>query len=93
MKTRYNSSNYGNDLRITLKDAQNCSHSGQCDTDVIELLKKQYIKKQVKELNPAQLVKELTEYGAWDSEELSNHNDNILRWVWMSCCDIAEGRN
>ncbi len=90
MKTRYNYSNYGNDLRITLQDAIQCSHSGDCENDVLTLLKKRYIKKQVQTLCPIQLVKELSDYGAWDEIELSNHKQNIARWVWMSCSDISE---
>ena len=90
MKTRWNSSNYGNDLRITLPDAQACTHSGQCDDDVKALMQKPYIKKQLASLNKEQLRKELKEYGAWNEEELNNHEDNLMRWVWISAGDIAE---
>lgn len=90
MKTRYNSSNYGNDLKITLIDAESCTHSGQCDEDVKILMDKPYIKKQLKTLDRNQLVKELSEFGAWDEKELSNHEDNLMRWVWISAGDIVE---
>ncbi len=90
MKTRYNYSNYGNVLRITIQDAKLCSHSGDCENDVLTLLKKRYIKKQVQNICPIKLVKELSEYGAWDENELSDHNRNIIRWAWISCCDISE---
>ena len=91
MRTVYNTSNYGNDLRITKQDAKNCSHSGSCDLDVSELMKKTYIQKQLVKLDPIQLAKELKEYGAWDETELSNHQENLTRWLWISCCDITEG--
>ena len=93
MKTRYNSSNYGHDLRITLSDAYTCSHPGQCDDDVLRLMQKPYIKKQLKTLEPAKLAKELKEFGAWDTDELANHENNLMRWVWISCNDIVENKN
>lgn len=90
MKTLWNYSNYGNDIKLTRADAEYCSQSGDNSPAIIELLKKPYIKKQVKQLNPEKLAKELKEYGAWDSEELSNHSENIIRWLWISAGDIAE---
>ena len=90
MKTRWNNSNYGNDLRITLNDAKNCTHSGPCDADVKALMDKPYIKKQLKNLDTLFLKKELKEYGAWDEKELKNHEENLMRWVWISAGDIAE---
>jgi len=92
MRTVYNSSNYGNDLKITKQDAKNCSHSGSCDLDVSELMKKPYIKKQLAKLEPIQLAKELNEYGAWDETELKDHQKNLERWLWISCGDISEGK-
>jgi hypothetical protein len=90
MKTLWNYSNYGVDLRITRSDAQACTHSGPCDDDVKALMLKPYIKKQLGALNLEQLRKELKEYGAWDTAELSNHTDNLMRWLWLSCGDIIE---
>ena len=90
MKKLWNNSNYGNDIAITRADAINCSRSGDNSSAILDLLKKPYIKKQVETLNPEQLAKELKDYGAWDSEELKNHNENIIRWLWISCGDIVD---
>ena len=92
MKTLFNSSNYGNDLRLTRKDAQQCTHPGPCDNDVKQIMNKPYVAKQLKTLSPEQLVKELSEYGAWDDNQLSDHNENLMRWVWISAGDIIEGK-
>ena len=81
MKTRYNNSNYGNHLRLTFKDAKSCTHPGDCTEAVKYLMSKRYVKKQLKEINPIKLIKELGEYGAWDKEQLSVHSDNLERWV------------
>ena len=90
MKTLWNCSNYNNDIRITRQDAVKCSHSGDCESDIMELLQKPYIKKQVATLDREQLKKELSEYGAWNETELNDHNQNIIRWLWLSAADIIE---
>lgn len=92
MKTLLNSSNYGNDLKLTSRDAADCNHSGQCDDDVKAVMLKPYVKKQLDALDPSTLSKELSEYGAWDDTELANHTDNLMRWVWISAGDIDERR-
>lgn len=92
MKTLWNSSNYGNDLKLTRVDAQSCSHSGPCDDDVEILIAKPYVKKQLDKLDPEKLKRELAEYGAWDDTELSNHNDNLTKWVWISAGDITDNK-
>ena len=53
---------------------------------------KPYIKKQIKSIDPEQLKKELNDFGAWDEDELNNHEDNLMRWVWISAGDIVEGK-
>jgi hypothetical protein len=42
------------------------------------------------DIDPKTLAAELQEYGAWDSEELADHEDNIERIIWIAACDIAE---
>ena len=90
MRTKWNYSNYGNDLRLTTADAANCSHSGDCESDVMEVMNKPYIKKQLTSIDKNQLIKELSEYGAWDDSELQNHETNLMRWIWISAADIME---
>lgn len=91
MKTIWNASNYGNDLRLTRADVYACSHSGDCSDDVKRVLNKPYIKKQLAAIEPAQLAKELSEYGAWNETELQDHNANLERWVWISAGNISDG--
>ena len=90
MRTKWNYSNYGNDLRLTTADAIKCSHSGDCESDVKEVMQKAYIKKQLTSIDKNQLIKELSQYGAWDDNELQNHETNLIRWVWISAADIME---
>jgi len=62
-----------------------CSHSGQCDDDISHWLAKLDL-----DLDPDKLASELREYGAWDQDELSNHDDNLARILWSAACDLSE---
>ena len=79
-------------LRLTLDEAQSCSHPGQCDADIDYLLLSDGISAQVSTWDPETLRAELAEYGAWDwdEEELADHEENTRRMVWLACCDVAE---
>ncbi len=91
MKTYLNYGNYiGTELRLTRQDAESMSHCGDCSKDVLLCAKKPYIKKQLKLINKIQLAKELKEYGAWDETELLNHEENLIRWLWICANNITE---
>lgn len=93
MKAIWNYSNYGNDIRLTRRDAESMSHRGECLPDVLKAMEKPYIKKQLSSLNPASLAKELKEYGVWDEDELKDHNKNLIKWLWISACDVIDRIN
>lgn len=86
----WNSSNYGNDFQITKAQAAIGSHAGDCEGDIKYLRDVPAIRRQLAKLNPDKLRKELKEYGAWDEKELSDHDMNLTRWLWISCGDICE---
>lgn len=56
-----------------------CSHQGACDADVEHWAKRLPI-----DVDPALLRAELDEYGAWDDEELSDHDANVRRIIWLA---------
>jgi len=78
------------ELQITKNQALSCSHSGRCDDDVAALRLIPSIKRQLDKLKPELVAECLKEYGAWDAEELANHDANLDRLLWVACCDIAE---
>lgn len=82
--------NYSIHSQMKLAQAESVSHSGQCDRDVLELMRVPAIARQLAKIDPATLAKELREYGAWDTEQLANHMDNLMRLVWLAGCDISE---
>ena len=78
------------ELQLSMKDAETGSHQGQCDDDVRFLSKLPYIAKQLSAIDPELLRRELKEYGAWDADELADHEQNLQRILWLACCDIRE---
>lgn len=78
------------ELKITKAQAMQGSHPGPCDYDIEELLQVPAIRRQFNKI-PAELIaQELKEYGAWDEQELSNHEENKARILWIACGDIVE---
>jgi len=78
------------ELDITESDARIGSHAGQCDEDIDYLLTLDYIKKQLADIPVDLLVDELREYGAWNETELSDHEENKARLLWIACGDIVD---
>jgi hypothetical protein len=73
------------DLPDTHKDfAADCSHQGSCDEDV------EYWTKYFECKEPDFLKRYLKKFGAWDKDELENHEDNMSRLIWLAACDIKE---
>ena len=81
-------SSYGIELRMTKAEAASASHPGPCDDDVRALSRVPHIAKQLSAIDPALLRKELQECGAWDDEELRDHDQNLQRILWIAAGDI-----
>lgn len=84
--------NYGIELNITLNEALTGAHSGQCDNDIAYLRTVPRIRRQLAKINPELLRKELKEYGAWDDEDLADHDANLSRILWIACGYIVESK-
>lgn len=78
------------ELKMTLKQAQSCFHPGDCEADVLALRQVPAIRRQLDKLDPKTVADSLREYGAWDDEELADHNRNLTRLLWIAANDIAE---
>src|SRR5208282_47745 len=78
------------ELQMTLDQARSASHSGSCDADVLELSKDAYIAAQLEKIKRGDLRYELKEYGAWDDKELSDHDQNLQRILWLAAGDIVD---
>jgi len=54
------------------------------------IAKKPYIERQFANIDNSKLIRELSEYGAWDEIELQDKQANIERIIWIGCSDIKE---
>lgn len=79
------------ELKITKRQAQACSHVGDCLDDVLALRQVPAIRRQLAKLRPDTVAASLRDVGAWDAEDLQDHDANLSRLLWLACCDIAEG--
>lgn len=77
-------------LQMTLDEARSASHPGPCDADVRTLSALPHIRHQLDDIDPAALRRVLREYGAWDDAELSDHDQNLQRVLWLAAGDILE---
>jgi hypothetical protein len=78
------------ELQITLAQAQACAHPGDNEPAVNWLRQEPKIRRQLAKIDPEALKRELREYGAWDDEELADHDQNLTRILWLACHDITE---
>lgn len=78
------------ELQMTIEQAESASHSGDCDEDTRDLSKVPAIAEQLAKIDSAVLTAELKEWGAWDTEELADHSQNLRRILWLAACDITE---
>jgi hypothetical protein len=65
--------------------------AGRCDDDVAELRTVPAIRRQLDRLDQETLKSELREFGAWSDDELSDHDANLDRILWIAAGDIIEG--
>jgi hypothetical protein len=78
------------ELEMTKAQAKSASHQGQCDEDVSGLSRVPAIARQLDKIDPTLLRDELREYGAWEDDELADHDQNLQRILWLAAGDIVE---
>lgn len=78
-------------LEMSKAQARSAAHSGSCDDDVQWLSQQPDIVSQLDGIDAAQLASALREYGAWEDDELADHDQNLQRLVWIAAGDIADG--
>ena len=86
----FSSSSGRTDLFLTMRQAELASHPGQCDDDVLFLSRLPSVARQLAALDPDAVREDLGEYGAWDDDELADHEQNLQRLLWLAAGDIVE---
>lgn len=91
-ETRYwwSSSSGRIELKLTLEEAHTGYHPGRCDSDIDYLMGTDSLESQLKALDPAIVAGELQGYGAWDEEELRDHQANLERLLWIASGDLVD---
>jgi len=77
-------------LNITKAVANECSRSGDNEYSVNYYMNLPKYRKQLLKLDKEQVRNELNEYGAWEDDELENHEDNLQRLFWLACGNISD---
>jgi hypothetical protein len=91
MKTLFWTSSSGRiELEIPTQLVAVGYHSGDCQEGIDYLLTLDSIKNQLGKINPERLASELKEYGAWNDAELSVHQNNLQRLLWLACGDLTD---
>ena len=78
------------ELKMTLEEAQDCSHPGPCDSEVTDLLKQPHIAAQFIRMDIDDIRNDLKECGAWTDEELEDDEENAVRLLWIAAGSISE---
>lgn len=78
------------ELKLTQNDIAAGYHQGACDSDIEYLRRAPHIAAQLNAIDPAILRAELSEYGAWDQDELAEHDANLSRILWIACGDLYD---
>jgi hypothetical protein len=76
------------EFQMTQSQVDLAHHQGQCNLDVAEVVKE--LRPTLDKLDRAALATELKEYGAWNADELADHESNLHRIVWLAAADIQE---
>ena len=71
-------------VTMTRAQAESASRQGDCYTDCKELSKVL----DLSHIDSVDIVKELSEFGAWD--DFTDHQENIIRLIWVSAVQIVE---
>lgn len=78
------------EFQMTIADAESMAHRGSCDSDVATGRQKAYLASQLANINPEDLRLALKEYGSWDAEELTDHESNLDRILWLAAGEIVD---
>lgn len=84
--------NYIGSIELPVDIIEMCPLSGSCDCAIAAMRKLPEVISELSQIDAAALIKELAQYGAWEPEELQNHENNLDRILWLACSDIQEGK-
>lgn len=81
------------EIPITGKLIKEICTIGSNDAAVEKACKHWRVKEKLAQYTDEELAEELSEYGAWDEDELKNRKDNEARIVWSLAWDVFDSEN
>ena len=81
------------EIPITGKLIKEICTSGSNDGAVEKACKHWRVKEKLAQYTDEELAEELSEYGAWDEDELKSRKDNEARIVWALAWDVFDSEN
>lgn len=78
-------------ITMTKAEALSMFHHGRCDDDVEHYVTKPKFEKQFAKIGKDPMAKELKDIGGWSEEELSDHEQNKRRILWLAAGSVVEG--
>jgi len=77
-------------LKLIRRCVEDCSHAGRCDDDVAHWLTVPRIANQINAIPADYLAAYLKTFGAWDADQLGDHEQNKARLLWSACSTAKE---
>lgn len=89
-KTHETYFNYIGSITLPLGVVQMCYHQGECEADCRRCMESPEVKAELAKIEPDKLRMELSEYGVWDEDQLSDHQMNLIRILWIASGNIQD---
>jgi hypothetical protein len=80
------------ELNLPIAVVLSCSQPGKDASEDVEAALRRYpsLLADIRDLDPFLVREELSEYGAWDEEELADDEENAERLVWLAACELKD---
>lgn len=82
--------NYIDSIELPEDVVHLCYHTGDCLDDIERCMQLTEVKAELAKIDPVALIRELGEYGAWEEEDLKDHNENLKRILWIAAGNIQD---
>lgn len=80
------------ELNLPIAVVLSCSQPGKDASEYVKAALRRYpsLLADIRDLDPFLVREELSEYGAWDEEELADDEENAERLVWLAACELKD---
>ena len=80
------------ELNLPIEVVLSCSQPGKDASEDVKAALRRYpsLLADIRDLDPFLVREELSEYGAWDEEELADDEENAERLVWLAACELKD---